>query len=393
MSTERNPLELSDEDFLNLPDPEFEEDPVIPESEEELPGEQPADEPVTEEEEEAGEEEDTGEDPDGEAPEKSVDQDSPSQDEQGEAPDAPAEGAEADAKPAEEKPADEPDYKAMYEAVMAPIRANNKDLKLDTPEDLRRLASMGAGFNKKMSVLKPHLATIKMLERQDLLEESKLSHLIDLAKGDRGAIAKLLQDHNIDPLELNDSGNTAYKPGTYTVDAREVELDTVLDELKETSEPAIYSKTLDVLTNKWDEASRNALVGKPEEIRILHRHVKEGIYDRVIAEVEAQKIQGRLIGMSDLQAYQIVGDVMNAQGKFNDLQPKAPEKPAAAPAPAAEVAPIVPSKPTQDAARREKKRAASPSNGRTTNKTSDADFNPLAMSDEAFMDSFDETLL
>lgn len=395
-----NPLELSDEDFLNAPFPE-EEEAVVEEEEQESEAAPAAE---LEEEEESAEEETDPEsaDPDGEASEESAGEvDGDEEEESGEGESEEAEGSEAEAEESEGDPdpekkegeeESEPNYKELYEQVMAPFRANGKDMKAESIEDVRRLMSMGANYNKKMSGMKPHLQTLKMLDKQGLLDEGKLSFLIDLSKGNKEAIAKLLQDHSVDPLELNESENAEYKPGTYTVDEKEVELDDVLDEIKSDS-PEAYSTTLDILGTKWDEASRKALVSTPKDIRILSGHIQSGIYARVTEEVERQRDLGRLEGMGDLQAYQLVGDAMHKQGKFNDLA-GGQREPDTAPDKPATPKPSAPAKPkADDTARKNKKRAASPSKGRATNKTSEPDFNPLDLPDDEFEKEFDGRLL
>ena len=85
---------------------------------------------------------------------------------------------------------------------------------------------MGANYNKKMAALKPNLKLLKLLENNGLLSEEKLSFLIDLDKKNPDAITKLVKDSGLDPLEM-DVSKSDYKPNTYTVHDREVELDSV----------------------------------------------------------------------------------------------------------------------------------------------------------------------
>lgn len=146
--------------------------------------------------------------------------------------DAAVEGGEAEAD------ADvSPDYEKLYNELLSPFRANGKEIQIDKVEDARRLMQMGANYNKKMAALKPHLKTLKLLENNGLLDEQKLSFYIDIEQKKPEAIAKLLKDSNIDPLDFDLEKND-YKASTYTVDDREIELDTVLDELKDSSVPA-----------------------------------------------------------------------------------------------------------------------------------------------------------
>ncbi|RLD76246.1 MAG: hypothetical protein DRJ15_15705, partial [Bacteroidetes bacterium] len=126
------------------------------------------------------------------------------------------------------------DYKAEYERLIAPFRANGKDMQIESVDDALTLMKMGANYNKKMAGLKPNLKLLKMLEKNDLLDESKLSFLIDLDQKNPGAVNKLIKDSGIDPLDIDTEKEDEYRPSTYTVDDKEVELDGVLDEIRDT---------------------------------------------------------------------------------------------------------------------------------------------------------------
>jgi hypothetical protein len=263
----------------------------------------------------------------------------------------------------------EPESRDQLAELFAPFTANGKEIKVDNIEDARKLMQMGAGFNKKMSALKPHLKLIKMLQNNDLLDESKLNHLIDISKKNPDAIGKLLADSDIDPLNLNASNE--YTPNTYSVSDKEIELDNVLGELKDSPH---YSKTLDVIVNKWDAASKELLISNPGNIELIHEQVANGIYDQVITVMERERALGRLTGLSDLEAYDRVGNLMHAQGLFAHQagKPKA-------------TAEIKPTAPTADELKlKSRKLAASPTKA-TTPVKGIADFDPLKMTDAEIM--------
>jgi hypothetical protein len=209
---------------------------------------------------------------------------------------------------------EEIDYKVMYEELLSPFKANGRDMKVDTVEDARTLMKMGANYNKKMSVLKPHLKMVKMLDNHDLLDEEKLSYLIDLSKKDPEAIKKLVKDSGLDPLDI-DTSNIAYKPNAYNVTDNEVVLDGILDDIRDTSS---FNTTIDIIGNKWDEASKDMIAKDPGIIKVINEHVGSGIYKKVSEVVERERILGRLGGLSDIEAYKQVGDAINSNGGFGD---------------------------------------------------------------------------
>lgn len=261
-----------------------------------------------------------------------------------------------------------PEAAKQLELLFAPITANGKEMKIDNIEDARRLMQMGLGFNKKMATLKPHLKLIKMLENNGLLDETKLSFLIDVNKKDPKAIGKLLADSEIDPLNLTEGND--YTPNTYSVSDSELELNNTLDSLKDSKH---YGQLLDVVVNKWDGTSKQLLVSNPGVLEILHEQMSSGIYDQVVAVMERERALGRLTGLSDLEAYKTVGDAMDAKGLF-----KVPTqaKPTATPP----VSTVKSAATESDL--KSRKLAASPTKSKPGKQMNLVDFNPLTASDE-----------
>ena len=207
---------------------------------------------------------------------------------------------------------------AQLSAMFGTIRANGKDVKLKSMDEARQLMSMGMGYSKRMSQLKPNLKLMKMLENNDLLDEGKLSYLIDLDKKDPTAIKRLVKDSGLDSYELgsDDEEQGAYTPNTYTVDDTQLELDNVLNELEGT--PA-FSTTIEVVGNKWDDASKQAIMKEPSLLRAINTHVENGVYQRIVDETERRKMLGELQNMSDIDAYKAVGNHLEAAGAFKDI--------------------------------------------------------------------------
>lgn len=266
------------------------------------------------------------------------------------------------------------DFEAEYKKLLTPFKANGREIQVKNVEDAIALMQMGANYNKKMAALKPNLKLMKLLENNGLLSEEKLSYLIDLEKKNPDAINKLVKDSGIDPMDLNAEKASGYKPGTYTVDDREIELDTVLEEIQDSS---AYNQTLEIVSNKWDGASKQVIAKTPQLLKVINDHIESGIYDIISKEVERERTFGRLNGLSDIEAYRQVGDAIQARGGFNHLgrqDNKSPEQPV-----------VVPPKPKKvdDDKLRDKKRAASSTKPAAPNVTA-KDFNPLSLSDEEF---------
>lgn len=286
------------------------------------------------------------------------------------------EGKEAPAAQAEAAPTEAAiDYKEQYERLLAPFKANGRDIAVKSVDDAISLMQMGANYNKKMAALKPNLKLMKLLENNGLLSEEKLSFLIDLEKKNPEAISKLVKDSGIDPLDLDTEKASGYNPQTYTVDDRELALDAVLDEIQDTPS---YSQTIDVVSNKWDKASKQIVANQPQLLKVINTHIESGVYDLISKEIESERLFGRLSGISDLEAYRQVGDSIQARGGFAHLgrqQQKTPNEPV-----------VVSPKPkkVEDPKLREKRLAASSTKPAATTSPTPKDFNPLALSDDEF---------
>lgn len=270
------------------------------------------------------------------------------------------------------KPESEQDYKAVVDRLFAPFKANGREMRIDNVDDAIALMQMGANYNKKMAALKPNLKLLKLLENNSLLSEEKISFLIDLDKKDPAAISKLLKDSGIDPLDVDVDKAKEYAPRPYTVDDREIELDSVLEEIQDTP---TYTKTVNVVSTKWDAASKQVIADNPQLLKVINDHVATGIYDLISNEIERERTFGRLNGLSDIEAYKQVGDSIQARGGFAHLAPASNN-----PQPKVAVQPK-PKAPTPDL--RDKKRAAS-SPKPAVSAPAEPDFNPLAMSDEEY---------
>ena len=272
------------------------------------------------------------------------------------------------------------DYEKLYKEVMAPFKANGREIQPKSIEDIKQLMQMGANYNKKMQALKPNLKLLKMLENNGLLDESKLSFLIDLDKKNPEAISKLVKDSGVDPMEIDEEKVKSYKSGTYSVNDKEIELEQVLDELESTP---TFDRTLTIVSKEWDQASRNVFAQHPQMLKLINNHIQVGVFDLISKEMETERALGRLTGLSDFDAYRQVGDAINARGGFDHLKPQDGQNQGHQ-TPVTQKTDVPNPKKQEEDKLKDKRRAATL--GRTTAPSSNklSDYNPLAMSDEEF---------
>ena len=349
---------MSEEDILGMSDEEALEQPLPDDVYDEEPEEEVED---TEEDSESQDDEDEG---DYEEPEES----SPYAAESEEQEQTSEDYEETDSS---QETSQDLDYKAEYEKLLTPFKANGRQVKVDNVDEAIRLMQMGANYNKKMQALKPNLQVLKMLERHQLLDENKISYLIDLDKKNPKAIAKLIKDAEIDPMDLDTSEDTdEYRPSQYKVSEVEMQLDNILDELE--SSPH-FNRVLSIATKQWDDESKNVIAQNPALLKVIHEHLDSGIYDQVMDAVEKERTLGGLQGLNDIAAYKQVGDVLHSKGLLKAQSP-ASQKPTAT---------VQDAKAQREAKRQNRKRAAQPTKSRSTSNASST-LNPLAMSDEEF---------
>lgn len=236
------------------------------------------------------------------------------------------------------------DYAEFYKKIMTPFKANGKMIELKDPEEAVQLMQMGANYTRKMQDLQAVKKQLTMLENNGLLDEGKLSFLIDLDKKNPEAIKKFLKEAEIDPLDIDTSAEITYQAGNHIVSDDEVKFRTVLDAVSATPEG---KATLQVINTSWDQASKDALWASPDIMEVISEQRTNGIYDRVTAEVERQIVLGGIKpGTPFLTAYQAIGQTLGKQGVFDDILQKQNSVPVVKPQPVAIATKVVTPKPT-----------------------------------------------
>jgi len=208
-------------------------------------------------------------------------------------------------------------FEAKYKEAMAPLKANGKTIEIQSMDELRQLASMGANFTRKMQDIAPHRKILAMLENNGLLDEAKLSFFIDLDKKNPEALKKLIKDSGVDPLDIDVSVEPAYQAGNHKVSDNEIAFRTVLEDLQSTP---TGQETISLINSSWDQASKEELWKAPEVMATIQQQRENGIYDAISAEINRQAMLGKIpAGTPFIQAYLNVGNEMNARGAFTKV--------------------------------------------------------------------------
>ena len=277
------------------------------------------------------------------------------------------------------KAAENVDYEAAYKKIMAPFKANGREIKLNNPEEVIQLMQRGANYTKKMQALQPSLKILRMLENNELHDENKINHVIDIMKGDKEAIRHFLKEKGIDPLDFDSESGKQYKPGNHKISDNAMNFVSTLDEMKESE----HGNAVIADANTWDDASKNAIFENPQVLSLLADHRRKGYYDQIVGEIEKQRSLGNaeIARLPFLHAYKVVGDAMEQKGLFAPAKADTPKKDTQKPTSvvAKQTAPRKPTKTNGD-----KAKAASPT--QQSNKKAAETINPLAMSDDEFLE-------
>ena len=169
------------------------------------------------------------------------------------------------------------------------FRANGKDYEFSSEEivdQFPKIFGQAMDYTKKMQTIKPWRKTI------DAIEEAKLNHddinlMIDVLKGDKGAITEVLKRTGTDTLELDTEADSNYVAKDYGRDDSALAIKDIVEDISQDVE---YATTHNILSKEWDDRSWNTMAQNPEMIRLLHTDVKSGMYSTLQPLAEKLKV-------------------------------------------------------------------------------------------------------
>lgn len=265
--------------------------------------------------------------------------------------------------------------------ILAPFKANGREIQVKDADEAVRLMQMGANYNLKMASLKPTLGMMRQLDEAGLLNPEAVANVIDLLKHKNpAAIAQLAKSAGVDPLDVSEEDVKGYAPKPEPVNETRVALEETLDEIQHLPS---YQRVIKA-TRELDATSKGLISEHPHVLKFFEQHMTQGIYDVIDAEVNRRKALGSLPASTPyLHAYKQVGDELDQQGAFASLvQAKATEP--AVKAPAVVVKSVTAEPVVKDPAVSQRRKAAATTASVPTSKSADPMFNPLAMSDEEY---------
>lgn len=332
-----------------------------------------------------GEEEDDDDEPEDEPGDK-PDGEQEEEEEEDQPEDTPAdEPAPKDKKPAakkeEKKPIPAPTSDSFMAKVTAPFKANGREIRVETADEAVQLMQMGANYNQKMAKLKPNLQLMRQLEDAGLLNATDVARAIDLLKHNKPeAIAQLAKKSGVDPLDVSDEAVANYKPAAVEFDPAKQALDDQFDAIEHSEHRAKVMSEI----RRYDDETKQLLFQHPHVIGLFHKQMTNGIYDRIAGEIERRQLTGKLPSNTPfLHAYKQVGDELEAQGAFADLDQAAANAPEQQTPTEPVRRKVKPRSAQEQAAVNDRKKAASTTRSAPV-KQNLLDIDPMNMSDEEF---------
>lgn len=194
----------------------------------------------------------------------------------------------------------EVDHKGFYEKLTKPFKANGREIQITNPDDMISLMQKGTDYVKKMTELKP-LKQLNALLNQHGITQEDLGLLIELKQKKPEAIAKVVKDSGLDVYGLDVDEAEKYVPATPQAPQTNDALEATIEELKLTS--PVFQQTIQLVGNQWDEASRSKVAEHPQLLRIIDAQMADGTFAKIDSVVQYERALGRLVGLSDLEAY------------------------------------------------------------------------------------------
>ena len=249
--------------------------------------------------------------------------------------DIPAVNEEVEETEAEESPNDTEDvtepvdinYETSYAEVMKPIKSGGKEVVVKSIEDMRKFAGMGISFAENMRGVKPLRAIGKTLEEAGIIkdgvaDEAALLRLLDIQNGNKDALAQLMKEQDIDPLDM-ETEDINYATERTMATEQTVEVDSVEQELVRRGSVDNVIRELDSM----DSRSKQFFNESPNALLKLDDDIKSGAYEKIMGTVRYERSLGNIDGMSDMDAYI---QIASAQEAPQEPKPTAQPKPSTA---------------------------------------------------------------
>lgn len=207
-------------------------------------------------------------------------------------------------------------YKQFYDELTSPLKAVKGMVKIEDVNDLRSLVSRGLDYTRKTQEIAPYRKTLKFLQANNLLDDTKLSFLTDIYKHDKTAIKKLIKDvtsgeQAIDFYDLNPDASVDNEPqyvlhnkNTYT--DSQIELENKIGSILQNEDGTDF---MNHITNSLDQNSKTQIANNPDLLGDLYDLNKAGVLNKIQDKMENYKAiyYDKVNGVPDIQ---LMGEII-----------------------------------------------------------------------------------
>jgi hypothetical protein len=177
----------------------------------------------------------------------------------------------------------------MDELLPMEIPANGTKVKA-TMNELIEGFKKGMNYTQKMQELAPLRRSLSIVSSNDISEED-LNLLVEAKQGSKEALAKLMSNSGVDPLDVEVEEHSNYKPADYGKDEVDMEMDIVRKEILADTE---YSEQVKEAVTSMPEDMYTKISSSANNLKALHQDIRAGIYQEVMPEVvKLQALYGK----------------------------------------------------------------------------------------------------
>ena len=134
--------------------------------------------------------------------------------------------------------------------------------------------------------------------------------MLDFRARNPEVIKKALKDAKLDPLDIDVDEELSYVPTDHSISDAQIEFEEVIGTIENTPE---FETTSKVVSEQWDDASRQAMFDNPKLIVGLNQEVAMGRFDQVSAMMDQARLLGKDNGLNDLALYQALVNTLVKQ--------------------------------------------------------------------------------
>lgn len=174
-------------------------------------------------------------------------------------------------------------------------------------DEIKMLASKGLNYTKKTQEISKYRKQLSAIEENNITQD-QLNLMIDaVIKGKPEALAEVMKNNKLDAMDIDTEKEEVYIPTEYSKSDEQIKLKDVVSKIEGDEE---FTKTKDIVENKWDDQSNAEMFKDPRKILGLHGDIKSGLFDEVYPNAMKKKALDIASGMpekTDLEYYIIAG--------------------------------------------------------------------------------------